>query len=257
MRIEIDEERGTVARIDAKGDVVERHDLGSPSGFALVSRAWLRAGWDAKYVYSFTWMGRPIIQLPEDMIRLQEVLFAVQPDVIVEMGIAHGGSTVFFASLCKLFGKGRVVAADIEIRPHNRAAIEAHALKPLITMIEGDSTAPQTIESVHDAVGAADTVMVFLDSNHTRDHVLAELEAYAPLVTKGAYCIVCDGIMKDIVGAPRTKPEWAYDNPVSAVAAFLEKCSDFELVPPPFSFNEGSVSEPVTYWPNSHLKRIK
>lgn len=256
MKIEIDEEAGIVVGYDTDGRERSRHPLGSAEGFALASRAWLRAGWDAKHVYSFTWMGRPIIQLPEDMIRLQEVVHSVRPDVIVEMGIAHGGSAVFFASLCHLMGKGRVVAADIEIRPHNRAALEDHPMKSLITLIEGDSTEPATIEAVKRAVGPEPgAVLVFLDSNHTRDHVLKELEAYAPLVTNGSFCIVCDGIMKEVAGAPRTKPEWAEDNPVSAVETFLAAHPEFELAPPAFAFNEGSVAAPVTYWPFSHLKR--
>src|SRR6266480_2325826 len=119
--------------------------IGSPEAFAIVSRAWLRLGWDVKYVYSFTWLGRPIIQLPEDMIRIQEVIYRLRPDVIVETGVAHGGSLIFYASLCHLIGKGRVIGVDIDIRSHNRAAIEAHPLSSLITLVEGDSVAPATI----------------------------------------------------------------------------------------------------------------
>src|SRR5436853_5266159 len=122
--ISIDLEKGVVTVSKGGTARTTTYQIGSPEAFAIISDVWLRAGWDAKYVYSFTWLGRPIIQLPEDMFRLQEVIFRLQPDVIIETGIAHGGSLVFYAGLCKLFGKGRVVGVDVEIRPHNRAALE-------------------------------------------------------------------------------------------------------------------------------------
>ena len=119
--------------------------MDTPEAFALISQAWLRCGWDNKYVYSFSWLGRPIIQLPEDMVRIQEVIYAVQPDLIIETGIAHGGSLIFYASLCKAMEKGSVVGIDIEIRPHNRKAIETHPLFPFITLIEGSSIEPAVV----------------------------------------------------------------------------------------------------------------
>src|SRR6478752_8011306 len=122
-----------------EGANVQEFALGSAEGFRAVSDAWLRVGWDAKYVYGFSWFGRPIIQLPEDMIRAQEAIYRVKPDVIVETGIAHGGSLIFYASLCKAMERGRVIGVDIEIRPHNRQAIEAHALSPLISLVEGNA----------------------------------------------------------------------------------------------------------------------
>jgi cephalosporin hydroxylase len=124
--IKIDTEAGFVERTGAHG--TERHDIGTPEAFAIVSEAWLRAGWDNKYVYSFSWFGRPIIQLPDDMFRVQEVICALRPDVILETGVAHGGSLVFYATLCKAMEHGRIIGVDIEIRPHNRKAIEAHPL---------------------------------------------------------------------------------------------------------------------------------
>src|SRR6476646_7061299 len=126
----IDEERAEVTVQD--GDRETRFPLASAEGFAAVSKALIRAGWDAKYVYSFTWLGRPIIQLPEDMFRLQEVIWRLRPDVIVEIGVAHGGALVFCAGLCRLMGKGRVIGVDVDIRRHNRAAIEVHDLSPYI-----------------------------------------------------------------------------------------------------------------------------
>lgn len=252
--IEIDETKGTVTRVD--GAKRETFPIGSPEGFELVSNAWLRAGWDAKHVYTFTWLGRPIIQLPEDMFRIQELIYALKPDAILETGVAHGGSAVFFASLCKLMNHGRVVSVDVEIREHNRKALEAHELKPLITLIEGDSIAPDTVSQVEHALDGAASVLVILDSNHTKAHVLAELEAYAPFVSVGSYCIACDGIMASVAGAPRTKPEWTEDNPIEAVKEFLDAHKEFRLAPPAFAFNESGVSEPITYWPSSHLLRV-
>src|SRR6266540_3398666 len=137
MILKVDLGASTVEVEDADG--LRRFPLDSPEAFNLVSRAWLRAGWDTKYVYSFTWMGRPIIQLPEDLIRIQEVIYNIKPDVIVETGIAHGGSLIFYASLCKAMEKGRVIGIDIDIRPHNRRAIETHPMFPFITLIEGSS----------------------------------------------------------------------------------------------------------------------
>ena len=255
-RITIDLERGEVT-VEPGSPGARTHALGSAEGFAAVSQAWLRAGWDAKHVYSFTWLGRPMIQLPEDMIRLQEVIADVLPDVIVETGIAHGGSTVFHASLCRLLGRGRVVAVDVEIRPHNRSALEAHSLRPLFTLIEGSSIDPAVVARVKAEIHPGETVMVLLDSAHGKAHVLAELAAYAPLVTPGSWIVAMDGIMAEVAGAPRTRPEWVEDNPKDAAAAFAREHPEFELAMPPFAFNEGSVDRPVTYWPGGWLRRLR
>lgn len=254
--VSVDLEAGTVAVTDATGAVLE-HPLGSAEGFHAVSQAWLRAGWDAKYVYSFTWMGRPLIQLPEDVLRLQEVIWAVEPDIVVETGVAHGGSLVFYASLLHALGRGRVLGVDVEIRPHNRAAIEAHRLAPLITLIEGDSTDPAVVRRVRDQVAPGERVLVVLDSNHTKDHVLAELEAYAPLVSPGSYVVAMDGIMELVAGAPRTRPDWSWNNPKVAAAEFAALHPEFEIVEPAFAFNEGAVEQRVTYWPAGFLRRIR
>ena len=253
--IRIDLEQGWVSE-DVGGSEI-RHPLGSAQGFALVSRTWLRAGWDAKYVYSFTWLGRPIIQLPEDLLRVQEVIYSHRPTLIIETGVAHGGSLVYYASLFKLMGiAGRVIGIDIEIRPHNRSAIEAHELFSYITLLEGSSVAPAIVDHVRALIGAEDRVMVILDSNHTKAHVRAELEAYGPLVSKGSFIVASDGIMHWLGGAPRTQPDWAWNNPREAAAEFLQTHPEFELasvIPP---FNEGSVTEPVTYWPDAWLRRL-
>jgi len=228
----------------------------SPEAFREASRVWLRCGWDAKYVYGFSWLGRPIIQLPDDLVRIQEVIAAVQPDVIVETGVAHGGSLVFYATLCKAMERGRVIGVDIEIRPHNRRAIEAHLLAPLITLIEGSSIDPSTVASVRAQIRPGERVLVLLDSNHTAEHVLAELRAYAPLVTPGSYIVAADGIMQDVAGAPRTRPDWTWNNPRTAVREFLASTRDFVGEEPARPFNEGIVTERVTYWPEGFLRRV-
>ena len=230
--------------------------LQSAEGFKIISDLWLRAGWDNKHVYTFTWMGRPIIQLPEDMVRIQEVIYNLKPTVMVETGIAHGGSLIFYASLFKLMGKGRVIGIDIEIRPHNREAIEKHELFPLFEMIEGSSTAPEVVQAVQDKLKPDDVTMVLLDSNHTYQHVLDELNAYAGMVSVGSYIIATDGIMKQVTGAPRTQPDWITNNPIEAVKEFLKHHDNFVLETPAFAFNESPITEPITYWPSAWLKRI-
>ena len=128
------------------------YGIGTPEAFSAISRAWLRSGWDNKYVYSFTWLGRPIIQLPDDMFRIQELIFSLKPDLIIETGVAHGGGLIFYAGLCKLMDKGRVIGIDVEIRPHNKSAIEAHPLFPLITLIEGSSIDPEVVRTASEQV---------------------------------------------------------------------------------------------------------
>ncbi|RKZ54410.1 MAG: hydroxylase [Candidatus Parabeggiatoa sp. nov. 3] len=254
--IEIDLQKGIITTRD--DSETRNYKLGTAEAFALISQIWLRAGWDSKHVYSFSWLGRPIIQLPEDMMRIQEVFYQIQPDVMIETGVAHGGSLIFYASLCHIIGKGRVIGIDIEIRPHNRKAIEAHELFPYITLIEGSSIDTQIVNQVKSLVKAEEKVLMVLDSNHTKDHVLGELNAYAELVSPGSYIVAMDGIMKDLVGAPRTKPNWGWNNPYEAVKAFLKTHSEFVLEQPQWPFNEsnGLSENVVTYWPGAWLRRL-
>jgi len=252
--ITIDEKNGLVTVEGPQGR--QSHPMASAEAFKVVSDAWIRCGWDAKYVYGFSWMGRPIIQMPDDMVRIQEILYAIKPDVIVETGVAHGGSLIFYASLCKAMDKGRVIGIDIEIRPHNRTAIEAHEMKPLITLIEGGSTDASTVDQVKALIKPGETVLVLLDSNHLKDHVRAELEAYGPMVTKGSYMLVADGVMAQVAGAPRTGDDWSWNNPLTAIAEYVAAHPEFVIEEPAFPFNEGLVTERVTYWPGGFLKRI-
>lgn len=249
--IQIDLEKGMLIANDQK------HDIGSSEAFKIISDVWLRSGWDAKYVYSFSWMGRPIIQLPEDMIRTQEVIFNLRPDLIIETGVAHGGSLIFYSSLCKAMGKGRVIGIDIEIRPHNRKAIEEHFLYPYITLIEGSSIDEKIVSKVKEQVKPSDIVLILLDSNHTYAHVLEELRNYSSMVSVGSYIIATDGIMEKIVGAPRTNPDWNLNNPKKAAEQFVKENTNFIIEEPGFPFNEGMIKERVTYWPNAFVKRIR
>ena len=253
--IKVDFEKSLVSVENSEQSV--SYGLDTPEAFALISQAWLRCGWDNKYVYSFTWMGRPVIQLPDDMLRLQEVIYAVKPDIIVETGIAHGGSLIFYASLLKAMGRGRVIGVDIEIRPHNRKSIEQHELFPLITLVEGSSIEPAIVENIKSRINPGEVVLVFLDSNHSKEHVLAELNAYSSLVTRGSYIVAMDGIMEQMAGAPRSSPDWSWNNPKAAALEFVQANPEFEITEPPFMFNEGQVSERVTYWPSGFIKRVK
>lgn len=254
-----------ILRIDTGARVVEVEDaggprlleFGDPTAFELVTKAWLQVGWDVKHVYRYTWLGRPIIQLPEDIVRLQEVIVALRPDVIIETGVAHGGSLMLFASLCELLGNGRVIGVERELRPHNRAAIEAHGLSERVTIVEGDSSDPGTLARVQGVLGDPERVFVFLDSNHSRDHVLAELRLYAPLVSVGSYVVVADGIVRELADAPRSGPDWGWDNPLSAIDAFLAERDDFAQEDPPRPFQEGRVEADITYWPRGWLRRTR
>jgi len=254
--IKIDTENATVI-VESDGQE-HSYPMASQEAFAVVSDAWIRCGWDTKQVYSFSWLGRPIIQLPEDMVRIQEAIYAVRPDIIIETGVAHGGSLIFYASLLHAMGNnGRVVGVDIEIRPHNRSAIEAHEMYPYITLIEGSSVDPVIIAQVEKRVRPDDVVMVVLDSNHSKDHVLAELSAYAPLVTPGSFVVVADGVMEKVTGGPRTGPDWSWNNPRQAALEFVAANPDYVIEPPTFPFNEGMITQAVTYWPDGWIRRVR
>jgi len=231
-------------------------DLYSDEAFELISDQWAKVGWNQKYVYSFSWMGRPIIQLPEDIIRTQEVIYRVKPDVIIETGIAHGGSLIYYASLCKAMGKGRVVGVDLEIRPHNRKAVEEHEMFDLITMIEGSSTDSDIVGQVKALVNPGETVLIILDSNHTKQHVADELQAYHDLVTKGSYIVATDGSMKDLCDVPRGEADWVWNHPTAAAEEFAEVHPEFVIEQPAWPFNESGLSKNITHWPGAWLKKL-
>lgn len=199
-----------------------------------------------KYSYNFEWLGRPIIQYPQDMVAMEEIIWEVKPDLIIETGIAHGGSLIFSASMlalldiCDAIGQGKsidpsksarkVLAIDIDIRAHNRAAIEAHPMASRIQMIQGSSIAPEVVEQVKKIAGDYRTVLVCLDSNHTHEHVLGELKAYAPLVSKGSYCAVFDTIVEDLPAEIFADRPWGPGNsPKTAVWEFLKTHPAFAI----------------------------
>jgi cephalosporin hydroxylase len=220
----------------------------SEEAFRVLCDLWLRSGWQQRVSYRLTWMGVPVIQLPEDLMTMQAVIHRVRPDVIVETGTAHGGSAIFYASMLELLGGGRVVSVDVEIRPHNRRAIESHPLGNRVLLIEGSSIAAATARQVRDAIRSGARVLVALDSNHSRAHVAQELEHYAPLVTPGSYLIVFDGVMKDLADAPSGRAEWATDNPLAAMDEFLADHPEFER-------DSEIVPYPVTHCPGGFLRR--
>jgi cephalosporin hydroxylase len=235
---------------------------------ARLSSEWINRGASKLYSYNFEWLGRPIIQYPQDMVCLQELIWTVRPDVIVETGIAHGGSLMLSASMLALLDlcdamtndaaldirvpSRQVIGIDIDIRAHNRAAIEAHPLSRYITMIEGSSIEQTTIQQVHDAVGDAGTTLVCLDSNHTHEHVLAELASYAPLVTVDSYCVVFDTIIEDLPADMFPDRPWGHgDNPKTAVWEFLRSHPEFEID------REIPQRLQITAAPDGYLRRVR
>lgn len=204
-----------------------------------------------KYSYHFSWMGRPIIQLPQDMMAMQEIIWQVKPDLVIECGIAHGGSIIYYASLLELQGHGEVLGIDRDIRPHNREAIESHPMFKRISMIEGSSLDPAVVEQVR-AAAVGKKVILVLDSNHTHEHVLEELRLYASLVSVDSYCVVMDTVVEDM--PPEFFPDRPWgpgDNPKTAVWAYLEENSDFEI---DYQMQHKLL---VTVAPDGYLRRVR
>jgi cephalosporin hydroxylase len=254
MKLTIDTDAQLIS-CDEDGSTTEI-PLYSKQAFELLSDLWVKVGWNQKYSYAFSWMGRPIIQLPEDLVRTQELIYQLRPDVIVETGVAYGGSLIFYAGLCEAMGHGRIIGVDVEIREHNRAAIEAHEMSPRITLVEGDSVSPEIVSQVHSLIGPDETVLIILDSCHTKDHVTKELEAYHSLVSAGSYIVATDGIMKDVHDVPRGTPEWKDDHPAAAAQGFADRHSEFVLEQPKWPFNESELSKNITHWPNAWLRKV-
>jgi cephalosporin hydroxylase len=213
---------------------------GEDSDFRGLTNIWIRESIRHSYALNFTWMDRPIIQVPQDIYAIQELIWSVKPDLIIETGVAHGGSLIMSASMLALIdyteaavndrplnprnSRRRVVGIDIDIRPHNRAAIESHPMSHMIELIEGSSTSHNVVKVVEDMAKSHKTVMVFLDSNHTHDHVLSELEHYAPLVSAGSYCVVWDSGIEDLPENFITDRPWGKgNNPKTALFTYLSK----------------------------------
>jgi len=238
-----------IARIEA---------LGKDTGFQNRSRDWLEESMRKSYVYNFSWMGRPIIQNPIDIMAMQEIIWEVKPDLIIETGIAHGGSLIFSASMLELNAacggpdNAEVLGIDIDIRPHNRKAIEEHPMSRRITMIEGSSIAPEIVAQVKAKAQGKKRILVCMDSNHTHDHVLAELEAYAPLTGVESYCVVFDTFVEDVPADVFDNRPWHPGNsPKTAVWEYLKTHSEFEI--------DKSIHQKllITVAPDGYLKRVR
>jgi len=231
------------------------------------SNAWLKKAFEHKYMYNFECLGRPIIQLPNDILAMQELIWQIKPDLIIETGIAHGGSLILSASMLSLLDycdaieqgtmldpkstRRRVLGLDIDIRAHNHAAIEAHPMANRIDMIEGSSIDPAIIAQVRDIARGYERVLVCLDSNHTHEHVLAELEAYAPLVSAGSYCVVFDTIVEDMPAEMFPDRPWGPgDNPKTAVWEYLKMHPEFEID------KQMDHKLLISVAPNGYLKRV-
>jgi len=220
------------------------------------AHAFMVASVNPKYSYNFSWLGRPIIQYPQDMIAMQEILWEVKPDLIIETGIAHGGSLIFYASILELIAtctdhQGEVLGIDIDIRAHNREAVEEHPMYKRIEMIQGSSIAPEIIEQVIEKAKGKKRILVCLDSNHTHEHALSELEAYAPLTSVDSYCVVFDTLIEDMGGETYPDRPWGPgDNPKTAVWEYLKTHSEFEI--------DKNIQNKllITVAPDGYLKRI-
>lgn len=218
----------------------------------IKTREWFNKSCEYNYSYNFRWMGIPIIQYPQDMIAMQEIIWEVKPDLIIETGIAHGGSIVYYASILELIGKGEVLGIDIDIREHNRVEIEKHPMFKRIKMIEGSSLDENLVINVEKIAQDKEKVMVILDSNHTHEHVKRELELYSKLVTKGSYLVVFDTVIEDMPkGFFKDRPWDVGNNPKTAVLEFLKENDRFEI--------DDSIQNKIliTVAPSGYLKCIK
>jgi len=210
---------------------------------------WIKVLAENRLHYEIDWLGVPVIQMPEDLILMQELIFKVQPDLIIETGIAHGGGLIFYASMMELLGKGRVIGVDIEIREHNRKAIEAHPLFTRIEIIEGDSTSEAIIQKIKGRIPNNSKVIVCLDSDHTRLHVLKELDMYQSFIDPGGYFVVFDTAIAKLAGLGIADKKYIGNSPKEAVDQFLQKNNNFIIDK---GFNKLFVSSS----PDGYLKRI-
>src|SRR5450631_759666 len=222
------------------------------------TRDWVQLANQRKYSYHFQWLGRPIIQYPQDIIAMQELIWTIKPDLIIETGIAHGGSLIFSASMLELNATcggppdAKVLGVDIEIRAHNRIAIESHPMSKRIAMIEGSSIAPEVIAHIKASAASRRKVMVCLDSNHTHEHVLAELNAYAELTSIGSYCVVFDTVVEDMPAEISANRPWGPgNNPKTAAQEFLRSHPEFEVDK---QMNKKLL---ITVAPDGYLKRLR
>lgn len=249
--------------IDTVAQTLTRHDEGSETtiglytkeAFEAISLEWIRVGYSVSYYHNFTWFGLPVLQLPQDLVRMQELIYQVRPRVIIETGVFQGGSLLFYASLLEAMGDGKIIGIDLEIPSWVRRNIEEHPLSARISLIEASSIEASTLDRVKQAAGPAAPVLVILDSAHTKRHVATELELYAPLVTKGSWIVVADGYIKDISDVPRALPEYKTDNPFEAAREFAAAHTEFQHGQPRWPCNDSPLTEDVTYFPGGWFQR--
>jgi cephalosporin hydroxylase len=232
--------------------------MGDDQALQVATRDWVNKANARKYSYHFEWMGRPIIQYPQDIVAMQELIWQVQPDLVIETGIAHGGSLIFSASMLELNAAcggpkdAQVLGVDIDIRAHNREAIETHPMSKRITMIQGSSVAPEIVAQVRAKAQGKQRVLISLDSNHTHEHVLAELQAYAPLTSVGSYCIVFDTVIEDMPAAMFPDRPWGPgNNPKTALWAYLKEHPEFQI--------DRQIDHKllISVAPDGYLKRVR
>lgn len=204
-------------------------DLYTKEGFELASELWMKASAHQRLMYEPTWLGIPIVQFPTDIVMMQELLWKVRPDYIIETGVAHGGSCVLHASILELIGKGTVIGIDVEIRKYNEIAIKGHPLSKRIQLVEGSSVDESTVAKVRNMVPRGSKVVVALDSNHSYEHVKKEMEFYKNFVSPGSYMVVMDGAQEWAAELPNGKPEWKNDNPLRAIREFMETTNEWEI----------------------------
>ena len=255
MKIIIDTAARNLTTVD--GGSERTCNLYSKTAFEAISREWVRVGWSLRYYNNFSWFGHAVLQLPEDLVRLQEVVYRVRPDVILETGVFGGGSLMFHATLCQALGKGRVIGIDKHIDAAQREAISQHLLGSRISLIEGDSVSPEVLGRVSENIRPEDSVLVILDSAHTTAHVSRELDCYSRFVTPGSYIIATDGIMRELADVPGGQPAWTTDNPLVAADKFAAAHPEFRRQQPAWSFRDGELTENVTYWPGAWLERLR
>ena len=227
-------------------------DQGQSKHLKEATSQFLEESIKSKYSYNFSWMGRPIIQYPQDIVAMQELIWEIKPDLVIETGIAHGGSLILYASMLELIGQGKVLGIDIDIKSHNRDAILAHPMSKRISLIQGSSIADEVLQQVKKEVAGKKTIMVLLDSNHTHDHVLEEMKLYSPFVTRGSYLVVFDTVVEDLPDESNNQRPWKRgNNPKTAVWEFLKAHDEFEI--------DMAVQNKllITVAPEGYLKRVK
>jgi cephalosporin hydroxylase len=214
--------------VDENGDDI---NLYSEEGYDRVAELWTKATVHNKLMYEPSWLGIPIIQYPGDIIMMQELIWKIRPDVIVETGFAHGGSAIFYSSMLELLGRGKVISVEIEIRKYNEVAVNGHPMSKRMEQVVGSSIDPDVVQQVKDLIGEGRKVLVTLDSNHSHDHVLRELELYSPLVADDSYIVAMDGLQRYVYDIPRGQSEWQQDNPHTALHDFITKNPEWEIDP--------------------------